>query len=380
VSVADDAKPERGWFAVGGDEVRLLRDGGEAFPAMLDAIAAARDEILLEMYWIGVDAVGSRFVRALGDKAREGVAVKVIYDALGSIGVQPEFFQPITSAGGRVHEYHPLLPIRPSFSLANVQQRDHRKVLVVDRTVGFTGGLNLATEWAPVSEGGLGWRDDVVEVRGVAALELRTLFYKTWRRLAWELSPPDLLPLRRSRGRPVYVLATQRRSKRSIHAEYVSRINAARRTIDISNPYFVPDRAVQKALARACLRGVRVRVLLPARGDVPIVQFAQEGLYDRLLAHGVELYQMPGPMMHAKTAIIDEHFVTIGSYNLDERSFRVNLEVNIAIEDTPFARHVRDWFDADCARSKRVDLAAWRDRSLMRRGVERVALALRRFW
>ncbi len=368
------------WFHVGGDEVRLLRDGLEALPALMAAIEGAQTEILLEMYWIGADAVGSRFVRALADKARRGVTVKVIYDALGSLGVQPEFFQPIVDAGGKVHEYHPLLPIRPTFSVANLEQRDHRKVLVVDRNTGFTGGLNLATEWAPVEEGGMGWRDDMIEVRGVAAMELRTLFYKTWRRLAWELPPHDLLPIRRSRSRPVFVLATQRRSKRGIHREYVSRINAARRTIDIANSYFVPDRAVQKALARASVRGVRIRVLLPARGDVPIVQLAQEGLYDRLLSHGVELYVLPGPMMHAKTAIIDETFVTIGSYNLDERSYRKNLEVNVAVEDRAFAAHVRGYFDEDVARSKQVDIVAWRGRSVMRRGVERVALALRRFW
>ncbi len=374
--MSDDAR----WFTVGGDEVRLLRDGARALPAMMEAIRGAKHEILLEMYWIGADPVGTRFVRALADRARDGVVVKVVYDALGSLGVQPEFFDPIVRAGGKVHEYHPLLPIRPSFSLANLEQRDHRKVLVVDRTVGFTGGLNLASQWAPIDEGGMGWRDDMIEVHGVAALELRTLFYKTWRRLAWELSPSDLLPIRRGRGRPVYVLATQRRSKRGIHREYVSRINGARRTIDIANSYFVPDGAVQKALSRASVRGVRIRVLLPERGDVPIVQIAQEALYDKLLAHGVELYVLPGPMMHAKTAIIDDSFVTIGSYNLDERSYRKNLEVNVAVEDRAFAHHVREYFDEDVARSTRLDITTWRGRSVVRRGVERVALALRRFW
>ena len=373
--MSDDAR----WFTVGGDEVRLLRDGARALPAMMEAIRAAKHEILLEMYWIGADPVGTRFVRALADKAREGVAVRVVYDALGSLGIQPEFFQPIVQAGGKVHEYHPLLPIRPSFSLANLEQRDHRKVLVVDRTVGFTGGLNLASQWAPVEEGGMGWRDDMIEVRGVAALELRTLFYKTWRRLTHRPKPSDLLPLRRKRARPVWMLSSMR-SRRSIRHEYLRWINSAKKSVDLANSYFIPDRRIRSALFRAVVRGARVRILLPANSDVQIVQYAQEAMYDTLLRHGVELYAYSGPMMHAKTAIIDEAFVTIGSYNLDERSYRKNLEVNVAVEDRAFAHHVRQYFEEDVSRSTRLDITTWRGRSVMRRGVERVALALRRFW
>ncbi len=366
------------WFQVGGTDVRLLRDGREAFPAMLEEIAAARREILLEMYWIGDDPVGVRFREALAAAARRGVTVKVIYDAVGSMAIGPDFFAPIAKAGGQVYDYHPLFPLSPRFNLQLIDQRDHRKMLVVDGEMGFTGGINLAAEWSPREHGGKGWRDDMIQVRGIATLELRTLFYKTWRRLAFELGPTDLLPLRRSRSNPVRVLASQRRSRRSIHAEYVSRIQGARSSIDISNAYFVPDRRVQRALARAAERRVRIRILVAERGDVPMVQFAQEGLYDRLLVKGVELYVHAGPMMHAKTAIIDEAFVTIGTYNLDERSIR-NLEVNIAVEDAAFCAWVRGYFEQDVARARRLDLSTWRDRSLARRGLERVALALRRF-
>jgi cardiolipin synthase len=150
--------------------------------------------------------------------------------------------------------------------------------------------------------------------------------------------------------------------------------------VDIANSYFVPDRRVRNALFRAVARGVQVRVLVPSRSDVPIIQFATEALFDTLLRHGVELYALPGTMLHAKTAIIDDSFTTIGSYNLDERSWRKNLEVNLAVEDRAFARHVRTWFEYDIARATRIDLYRWRDRSLARRGFEWAAYALRKLW
>jgi cardiolipin synthase len=178
----------------------------------------------------------------------------------------------------------------------------------------------------------------------------------------------------------VWVLASQRRYRRSIHREYLVRIGHARARVDIANPYFVPDRSVRAALFRAVARGVHVRVLLPSRSDVPIVQFAAEALYDTLLRHGVELYAYPGPMLHSKTAIIDDTFSTIGSYNLDERSWRKNLEINLAVEDRAFAAHVRTWFDHDVADATRIHLRSWRARSAARRGAEWVAWALRELW
>jgi cardiolipin synthase len=367
------------WFSIGDDKVRLLRDGAEAFPAMLAAIRAAKREVLLEMYWVAADQVGERFLRALTERARAGVTVRVIYDAVGSLGLTDRFWAPLLDAGGDVREYHTLLPFRPGFTWDRIGQRDHRKVLLCDSTRGFVGGLNLAMHWLPASEGGLGWRDDVVEIDGLAALELRTLFYKTWRRLTHRPKPSDLLPLRRKRTRGVWMLSSLR-SRRSIRREYLLRINEAKKSVDIANSYFIPDRRVRSALFRAIVRGARVRVVVPANSDVQIVQFAQEALFDAMLRHGVELYVYPDAMMHAKTAIIDERFCTIGSYNLDQRSWRKNLEINVAVEDEAFAKHVRASFERDVAVSRRVDLRAWRDRSLARRGVEWLAFALRDFW
>jgi cardiolipin synthase len=388
------------WFKVGGDEVRLLRDGVEAFPAMLEAIAGARREVLLEIYWIGADAVGHRFRDALAARARAGVTVRVIYDAVGSIAINDSFWQPLRDAGGEVRLYHPISPLRPAFELARIEQRDHRKILVVDGEIGFTGGLNLARPWLPADEGGDAWRDDMIQVRGYVSAELRTLFYKTWRRvwfrsLPYDLGPldlpRDLVPLSKHPAGKVYVLASLRRSRRNLRREYLSRINRARASIEIANSYFLPDREVRNALFRAVLRGVRVRVLVPAKSDVAVVQFALEAMYDALLEKGVQVYCFQGgaaqedgarggPMMHAKTAIIDDRFATIGSYNLDERSWRKNLEVNVAVEDEGFATYVRTWFDRDVENALRIDLFEWRARPIARRGIEYVAFALRKLW
>ncbi len=368
------------WFAVGADSVRLLRDGVEAFPAMLDAIASARHEILLEMYWIGDDAVGAHFRDALAAKARAGVRVCVIYDSVGSMSITAGWWRPLVAAGGRAGEYHAISPLDPRFRLARVELRDHRKMLVVDGTLGFTGGINLAAPWLPVTQGGGGWRDDVLEVLGDAAQELRTLFFRTWRKLTGERPPVDVRPLSRTRTRPVWVLASQWRTRRSIHREYVVRIHRARERIDIANSYFVPDRSVRSALFQAVARGVRVRVLVPSKSDVAVVHYAVEALFDTLLRHGVEIRALPGGMLHAKTAIIDDRFTTIGSYNLDERSWHKNLEVNLAVEDPAFARHVREWFERDLERATPIDLATWRGRSVVRRGMEWASFALRRLW
>jgi cardiolipin synthase len=220
----------------------------------------------------------------------------------------------------------------------------------------------------------------MIQVRGDATQELRTLFYRTWRHLTKEAPPSDLRPLARHHTRPVWVLASQWRNRRSMHREYIVRIKHARARVDIANSYFVPDRPLRSALFQAVARGVQVRVLVPLTGDVPVVQFAVEALFDTLVRNGIEIWTLPERMLHAKTAIVDETFTTIGSYNLDQRSWRKNLEVNLAVEDRAFARHVRSWFERDLETATRVDRDLWRQRSLARRGFEWAAYAMRKLW
>ena len=169
-------------IVVGDDRVRLLRDGAEAYPAMLAAIGAARREIVLEMYWFGSDAVGRIFVDALAARARDGVTVRVIFDAIGSTPIDQDMFDELRAAGADVRAFHPLLTILRA-AVPRWIRRDHRKLMVCDDEVGFTGGLNIGRPWAPRETGGEGWRDDMVEVIGPGARELRSVFYETWRRV-----------------------------------------------------------------------------------------------------------------------------------------------------------------------------------------------------
>ncbi len=368
------------WFRVDDDEVCLLRDGKEAYPAMLEAIAAAQHEVLLEMYWVSPDAVGLRFLDALAARARAGVRVRVIYDAVGSLTITPGFWASLVRAGGEVVPFHAVFPIRNTLTLDVLERRDHRKMLVIDGHVGFTGGINLSRQWLSKDEGGDGWRDDMIGVRGEVAHELRALFYDTWRRATLSASPSDIRPIRRRRSRRVFVLANPWRKRRDVRREYLRRIYFAKSRIDIANPYFVPNRSVRGALVHAAERGVKVRVLVPERGDVRIVQFAVEAFFDRLMKHTIDIYVMPNRVMHAKTAAIDDSFATIGSYNLDERSWRKNMEVNLAVEDVAFATHVRESFDEDFRNARRIDLTEWRERPATRRALEWIAYGMRRLW
>lgn len=370
------------WFEVDGDRIRLLVDGRHAFPTMLSAVRHATREILLEMYWVADDDVGRTFRDAVTEAAKNGVIVKVIYDAVGSLGLPSDFWAPLERAGGIAHAYHPLSPFAPGFRLTAVDRRDHRKLLVVDGAVGFVGGINLTEAWIPRASGGLGFRDDAVELTGPVTFELRSLFYKTWQHLTAAKPPRDLLPVVPGRTRRVWALASQtsRRLRRGILDEYLFRLRRAERTIDLANAYFVPDGSFRHALYGARRRGVRVRLLVPRKGDVAVVQMAQESLYEDLLARGFEVYLLRDTVLHSKTAIVDDRFVTTGSYNFDQRSRTKNLELNVAVEDPAFAAHTRGAFEADLLAADRLAAKDWQGRSAVRRGAETVCYMLRRFW
>jgi cardiolipin synthase len=345
-----------GFLPIGDDRIRLLRDGEEAYPAMLAAIAGAREEIVLEMYWVASDEVGERFRRALTARAAAGVKVRVIYDSLGSYGLPSYWWAPLLAAGGEVIEFGPIAPWRGRFRLGRVRFRDHRKVMVVDGKIGFTGGLNLALPWLPVAEGGAGWRDDAVELRGPAAAQLRSLFYDTW----WRCGGPSL-PYESSGARPnpasrVFVLANMvyGRPDRTIRRAYLVALQRARRTVDIASAYFLPGPIFLHALRMARRRGVRVRVLVPARSDVFLVDLALRDLVRTLLNDKIEVYAYEGGVLHSKTAIVDRRFVTVGSHNLDALSWHFNLESNVVIDEPAFARVVTSSFDRDVARSRPV--------------------------
>ena len=381
------AAPAAGIQVVGPNQLRLLRDGAEGYPAMLAAIGAARREIVLEMYWFGSDAVGHAFVDALIARARAGVSVRVIFDAVGSAPVDSDMFDALRAAGGDVRPFNPLLRLWRR-AVPRWMRRDHRKLLVCDAEVGFTGGLNIGRPWAPRDQGGEGWRDDIVEVTGPGARELRSVFFESWRRVISrpERLDPAVLPtdapgLAATPPDDVWVIANRRRpTRRAIRATYLRWIGGARTAIDVVNAYFVPDRATRRALLAAVRRGVRVRVLVPERGDLRLVQWAVEATLERLAKGGVEAWAYHDSVLHSKTAVVDEELVTIGSYNLDARSYRYNLEVNLAVRSTAFAAVVHRAIEHDVAtKCTRWTYEVLRGRGFVRRMFGEIARLFARF-
>lgn len=368
-----------------GNRVTLLHDGA-CLPAILEEVQAARREILFEMYWFGSDATGRRFAEALSEKARQGVKVSVIYDAVGSLEAEEAMFDAMREAGCAVRQYNPIAPWRQRFHIGMVNNRDHRKIVVVDQRVGMTGGVNIGDPWAPEPEGE-GWRDDMIRIEGIAALRMRELFLRTWRELGGESAEPTMseAELRSAvttipdEGPPVRVLAGDFRQQRAvIRRSYIQEIRRAERSIYITNSYFVPDREVRQALCGAARRGVDVRVLLPGENDVLAVYYAARRLYAKLMDAGIALYHWEGPILHAKTATFDDRWCTVGTFNMDYRSWRSNLEVNVTIEDAGVASAMAERFRADLSNASKVDPREWSYRPLSSRVLEHFFYAFRK--
>ncbi len=362
-----------------GERVTLLRDGVEALPAMLKAIRAALREVVLEMYWLDSSMAGKVVVEALTQRARAGVAVYLIYDAIGSLGVDGAMYDDLLASGARVLEFNPIAPWRRRFRLGWVSQRDHRKMLVVDERIAFVGGLNLGLPWLCIADGGGGWRDDVALVIGPTAARVRALFFETWARQGGEC--PKNLRVFTSRERaqaareelgvstmsrvhpPVAVLGHDAWGARwAIRRAYLSRIRSAERRVLIANSYFIPDMRVKRALKYAAQRGVEVRVIVPGTSDVPAVKYATEWLYTDLMEAGIHVHEWKHGILHSKTLLVDD-WATTGSYNLDYRSFRYNLEANLASTDPAFVAAVEASMRKDLAEfTVEVELAKWKRR------------------
>jgi cardiolipin synthase len=382
----DEVGTSRAWAPSSGppfveidsNRVRLLRDGREAYPAMLSAIEAARREVLLEMYWFQGDRAGHMFRDALLAKAKQGVDVRVSYDALGSIGAPWSMWEPLIAAGGQVFEFGPVSPLRKRFRLKRLNFRDHRKVLVIDSETAFTGGMNIGDPWLSREEGGEDWRDDAIEVRGPVAKDLRSLFFETWRRSGRDV-PRDTDRLPRKYSGRVAVLANHHGRARSIRQFYLRAIRWAKQRIDIANPYFLPGPILLAALSSAQRRGVEVRILIPGQSDVWVVSMAMGSLIGRLLEARARVFTYQGRILHAKTAVFDDALATTGTYNFDARSRRYNRECNVAVRDESVARAFRASFERDLADSKELSLSAWKARPLGHRFFAWFAYPLRQF-
>lgn len=362
-----------------GHRITPLVDGDRAFPAMLEAITGAQHHVHLEMYLLRHDAIGNLFRDALVERARAGVEVRVIVDAVGSIGLSMGFIGDLRDAGVDFLEYRPLVRWR---NWGRWARRDHRKIVTVDGRVAFAGGLNIGIEYAPRDMGGAAWRDTNVQVEGPIVADLELLFWTTWHNQGGRpySLPAGASPDRGPEGALASVVGNAFRKQRTgIRRSYLHAIHNARELVYIANAYFVPDPGVRRALIRAVRRGVDVRVIVPQRSDLLSVQYAGERTYSRLLRAGVGIYQWLGSHMHAKTAVVDGIWSTVGSYNLDYVSLFQNLEVNVQVIDRDFGARMQRIFETDFERCRALEYESWKKRPWWQKLLERFFYRFRRW-
>ena len=361
--------------------VRLLRNGSEAFPAWLEAIAGACSRVSLEMYIFNDDKIGRRFADALSQAARRGVEVRLLYDAVGCRHAAPGFFETMRLSGVWAVPYHPYRFWRPHFW--TLLRRNHRKTLVCDGKVAFTGGINISDMWLSEREGGAGWHDAAVEVRGPAVATIEAVFLRTWnwrskRRLRLKASrlarpfPAGPVPIAVIANREVLDRFAIRRA--ALHA-----IRASLSRVFLASPYFVPDPGFLRSLAHAAKRGIDVRILVPKHSDTQSVDLASQATFSRLLPAGVRIFQHH-PVVHTKALLVDDGFVSLGSYNIDHRSLVYNLELVVNALDLEYNAEVAAMLKADMAASQEIHWESFRRRSLLSRVLERLAYAFRRWF
>lgn len=347
---------------VGGNTARLLNNGDEFFPAILEAIRSARHSVNVELYIFATGRVGREFARELAAKAREGVAVRVLVDALGKRtgGLDQE----LRAAGVRFAVYKPVR----LWQLPKTGDRTHRKIITVDGRIGFTGGFGVDDRWAGAARHPGEWRDVVVRVEGPVVQQLQRLFFQNWLYATGEIPDgegeftevPPVGPLRAqavgsTRGADV--------SLAKLH--YYLPIQAARERIWIENAYFLPDRDFRRGLVAAARRGVDVRLVLPGRHtDIRLTRYAARSDYDELLRGGVRIFEYQPTMLHTKLMVVDGVWTSIGSINFTARSMRANAEANLAIYDRDFARQAEQVIEQDLAHCREITAEAWRRRGL----------------
>ena len=352
---------------VGGNAVTELLNGDQIFPPMLAAIKAAQKSVTFEtyIYWSG--DIGKQFADALSERARAGVPVHVLLDWVGSAKMEESYLAEMKAAGVLIEKFH-----KPHwYNLARLNNRTHRKLLVVDGQVGFTGGVGIAPAWTGHAQDPDHWRDSHYLVRGPAVAQMQATFLDNWLKvtgkvlhvLHGEAYFPAIAP---AGGQKAQMFSSSPSSgSESMQLMYHLAITAAERSIDLSVAYFVPDDLTRKLLMDALARGVRVRLITPGEHtDTETVKAASRATWGELLQAGAEIYEYGPTMYHCKVMIVDQLLVSVGSTNFDNRSFRLNDEANLNVYDAAFAQRQTQVFEDDIRRSRRVTYEAWQDRPL----------------
>jgi cardiolipin synthase len=364
-----------------GCEVTVLREGAETYPAMLEALRGAQRSISIETYILASDETGDRFKDVLVERAKAGVAVRLIYDAVGSFGLSGTFVAELRESGIEVIDFNPIAPWRRKFRLSH---RDHRKIIVVDDEVAFTGGLNIGNDYASLADGGGGWHDIHCKVTGAIVIDLARMFRSTWLRAGgtyFKPLPPAGNFSARSTGSSFVRLLdnTRRRQRATVRRAYLHVIRAARDAVLIKNAYFLPDRGLRRSLSRAVRRGVDVKVVVPGRSDIRMIEWASLYVLRGLAKQGIKILRWRGVMMHAKTAVVDSLWSTIGSYNFDAMSRFNNLEVTVEILDPAVGTTLATNFERDLSHCDPWTNDQWRKLPWYTKALAWVCFRLRRF-
>jgi len=365
-----------------GNRVNVLIDGPQTYSAIEAALRAARHNIHIETFIYGPGDVGQRFADLLAQKRKEGLEVRLLYDSLGSRETPREFFEQLRQQNVEVREFRPLSPIKTP-EVWKLQNRDHRKIIVVDGQIGFTGGINIdstydsASTSKPGPERGLedGWRDTHIEIQGPAVAQLQTLFVGNWQQAGEreDLSAKDkYFPTIKPAGdNLVTIVANDSESNdRSLYGTYVAAFTCATKRLWITHAYFAPNEELLTALIDAAKRGVDVRLIVPSFTDSRVVLNATQATFTQLLNAGVKIYELKDALLHAKSVVIDSSVTIIGSSNLDMRSFLHNDEVNAIVISRDTAQRMEEVFQRDQQSARAVELKAWERRSLWQRTKE----------
>ncbi len=361
-----------------GNRVRLLINGQEIFPAMLAAISRAQRSVNLESYIFWSGAVGTRFRDALIDRARHGVQVRLILDSVGSKSkLKDPDIAALRQAGCFLEIYHPLHP----WNLNSFDNRTHRRILVVDGKIGFTGGAGIADEWLGNADAKDHWRDTQVQVEGPVVAQLQATFLENWSEVRGEaLLGEDFYPRLETAGdsRSQVIHSTSRAPSSATKLLYAVSIASASQRLYLSNSYFLPDKETSAALVNAARRGVDVEVIVPGEvNDVPATKAGGRTAFGDLLRGGVRIFEYQPTMFHPKTMVVDGVFSTIGSTNFDNRSFRKNDEINLTIADPAVALRMEEVFRNDLTHSRPYTYQDYERRSMKDRIFEWAVLPFR---
>ncbi len=370
-----------------GNKVTLLQDGAATYAAMFAAIGQARDHINLESYIIEDDAIGKQFADLLLAQQGRGVQVNIIYDSVGGLHTPKAFFDRLRQGGIAVLEFNPVNPLKTQTPWL-LNNRDHRKILIVDGRTAFIGGINISSVYASGSlihrskapaapkTNSVAWRDTDLQLEGPEVAELQKLFMSTWEKQRGKaLAAKEYFPKLTAQGEQIVraIGSTSDDPYSLIYLTLLSAIGNAEQQVYLTNAYFVPDPQLLKALTDAAARGVDVRLILPSHSDSELVFQAGRSHYAGLLEGGVKLYERKGALLHSKTAVIDGVWSTVGSTNLDWRSFLDNDEVNAVVLGREFAQRMQAVFAQDQAASEQIDLRSWQQRPLHLRVKELLA-------